>query len=686
MSKFSVIFSVIFAATLAYVPVCLGQTGAEASASSPSVLDTIVVTSGRNEERLRDVTSSVTVIDEETVKSSSATDVGQLLAQQGFEVAGFNAGGRALIIRGQGQEQSGTELTSPVLILFNGRRVITNEMDFTGMANVERVEIIRGPASLQYGPAAMGGVVNIITRRGTEDFKGYAEVGTGSFGLNKQKVSFSGMIGAFDFSLGFLRSEQDDYKTGAGWIWKYSSPGENTNFNTNFGFTLNENHRVGIDYYYLNISDSRCPPLSISYYNPKPLENGTYSTHDVSGSNIALIYDGKTSNNSLNWSASYATGRKRDNGVYSGGQLFDNIYDIDSISGILSYNGDLITATAGVDYIDYTVETSYAGGLPSQSGSSDLGGFASGKLHLLDDTLIFSAGGRYDRYEINANSAGNKATQTNFVPSVGVAYLPLSWLKLRANYAEGFRMPSPAQMVPSGNYLSSADLKPEKSKTYEFGIDAFYEFFSSSLTYFHTDVKDKIVSERTNIPNPTNPGYTWSKYVNIQGAEIAGFEFSISGDLGQAMNKDFTLRPYFTMNYLTKRKNKDYSASGSSVNFIGFDTLLNVSKTTYSFGVTFNEPNIHLTSNINARAARDRVSANWGDMGDKYPPTREDYVTYSNDLIVDFSLEKRIIDFNEKGHMNLRLEVNNMFDGYDEPYINYPMAGRNFYVGLAYEY
>jgi outer membrane receptor protein involved in Fe transport len=49
-------------------------------------------------------------------------------------------------------------------------------------------------------------------------------------------------------------------------------------------------------------------------------------------------------------------------------------------------------------------------------------------------------------------------------------------------------------------------------------------------------------------------------------------------------------------------------------------------------------------------------------------------------------VEKRVWDWGEKGHLNLRAEINNVFDAYDLAYLNYPGPGRNFYVGLGYEF
>ncbi|MDR1084262.1 MAG: TonB-dependent receptor plug domain-containing protein [Deltaproteobacteria bacterium] len=297
-----------------------------------SALDTIVVSSSRIEEEVREVTSNITVLTEEEINRSTAINLGRLLEQQGFQIEGYPGGGLRLNIRGIGQGTGSTELTSRVLILLNGRRIITNSMDFTGLANIERIEIIKGPAALQYGPSAMGGVINVITKHGDDKFKGYAEVGFGSYNLNTEKAGFSGKIKDFDFSLGFMHTDQNDYKTSYGWVWEHTQPGDTYNTNINMGYTFADKHPIGIDYYYLLINEAECPADEIPYYHPRPTYNDNFSKHDNQVSNIAFTYDGKTDGNKFLWSASYGTGKNRDNANWG-----NTFFEVDTVSGQVSY-------------------------------------------------------------------------------------------------------------------------------------------------------------------------------------------------------------------------------------------------------------------------------------------------------------------------------------------------------------
>jgi vitamin B12 transporter len=667
------IFFIVIGAIAMGVP-ALAQTGG--SLASGGVLDTIVVSSSRTSEAIREVTSNVTVVSEEEIRNSSAANLGELLAQQGFQISGYHGGIRLTI---RGLAQTNNEINTRVLILLNGRRIITTAMDLTGMANIERLEIIRGPAALQYGPSAMGGVVNVITRKGDADFKAGAEVGFGSFNLNKEKLYLSGMFGDFDFSLGYSRVDQDDYKVGLGWVLQNSSPGEANNTNLVLGYTFNDRHRIGLDVYSLFINGQECPGYDVSYYNPKPIIlNGPndYNSHDREIWNTALSYEGGLESEKLTWSFMGSMGRNIDHHFRNRTDPLI-FYTVKSFTGLVTYKSQFFDVTTGVDYVKYYSYSRTA----AETSMADLGGFLSSKVFLLERNLILSVGGRYDSYTSDNISYGSSSRTTNFVPSVGLAYIPVEWFKVRANYAQGFAMPLPEYVAGSSTYLPSPDLKPENSKTYEFGVDLSFDFLNASLTYFQTIWNNKMMSGT--VPGTINPdtGNPWYRYYNLQGAEVAGFELAISPDFGMVFDKDWSLKPHVNITYMTKRLNKDHSGGTQSVERLGFETLRDVPRISASFGIVFSHPELNLTTSVNARYVNGTVGGNWG-QGDPGGL----YFKYGSGPIYDFMVEKRIFDFGEKGHLNLRGELNNAFDRYDLAYLGYPRAGRNFYLGVSYEY
>ncbi|HEY1076798.1 MAG TPA: TonB-dependent receptor [Fontimonas sp.] len=133
----------------------------------PTELPTIVVTGTRTEHRLDESPVEVQLINAADIRRSGASDLAELLEREGGIYATRLAGrGSSIEIQGLSSEH--------VLILVDGRRMIgriNGAIDLTRLriGAIERVEIIKGPSSALYGADALGGVVNVITRRGAAE-------------------------------------------------------------------------------------------------------------------------------------------------------------------------------------------------------------------------------------------------------------------------------------------------------------------------------------------------------------------------------------------------------------------------------------------------------------------------------------------------------------------------------------
>ena len=159
--------------------------------SSITMMEETVVTAGRVEEKKKEITSNITVIDEEEIKNSSAANLGDLLIQKGIGHSHKYPGGLTPVgIRGLRSETLGVDLEGYVIILLDGHRIATGNASKIMTKNIERVEIIRGPASVQYGSAAIGGIVNVITRQGKGKPTFFAEGMLGSYGYVEKSAGF----------------------------------------------------------------------------------------------------------------------------------------------------------------------------------------------------------------------------------------------------------------------------------------------------------------------------------------------------------------------------------------------------------------------------------------------------------------------------------------------------------------
>ena len=645
--------------TVAALLLCGGAS--QLYAQTIATLEEVVVTASRAEESRREVSSNVTVISNEKIQASTAGTLDQLMEQNGFQV--INQGSQKIMfIRGMGQPSLGTELQSRVLVLVNGRRIGANNVAMMGIDKdgIERIEIVRGPTAVQYGSSAMGGVVNIITKKGKDGFRGSFEAGIGSDDLHKESLSLNGGGGGFDASFGLTQFGRDAYTVSGGDKWAHTGIGSSLSMNTDFGYTFAEFNRVGLNFNFYRQDDVESPDSGMSSTGPS---GTTYNIYDLGNRNLAFMYDGATSEKFFDWAARYSFGRDRQESDPShsswGGTPGVRYLDNKLFTARAGINGDIFSLDWGIDYLKYELDDE-----GDKSDSSDTGVYFSGRLRLLDERFIISAGGRYDNFSVGDASGNTK--DSNFAPSVGAAVLPAEWLKLRVNYAAGFRMPAPVEYTGGAWYESNKELVPEKSKTVEFGSDVNYKSFDAGATWFHTNWDDKIYAKEV-------ATWVW-QFVNLKKSVISGLEFTAGEDIGNAAGWNFKLRPYFSLTLLTERKNGD----DDEVADVGSKILPNTPRATLTYGIDLRHNANDFAVNANAVyfsdiLTRDRRSGS---------PTYYDYIHYGSGTVFNMSVEKGIYKWKENGGLKLRAEINNVFDAANMPYIDYPGPGRNFYFGL----
>lgn len=657
-----------------YLPVVLclpiiavsGKTGfAEDSTVTSTVMDEVVVTESRIEETKREVTANLSVISRETIEQSPSRNLGDLLTEQGLgHIQKYPGALTSISIRGFRSDTHGNDLQGKVLILLDGRRAGSGNAVKFQTKNIERVEIIRGPGAVQYGSAGIGGVVNVITKTGKNNSL-FVEGGYGSFDKTEGSVGGTAVFKGFDFAGALSYLSSGDYETGGGDTFKNTGIDDQISASLNGGYSFSDTHRIGMIFTGTSVEGAG----NAGYISNIDLDD--YS--DKSNFSLDTKYTGSTADENSQWMARFFFGSDENtwmNPTRSNPDFWDtgipSENNTDQLGAQAQYSTkiDNHTLTAGFDWVDYQIEKTYS---PQETAYSNSALFFLGKGSYLGDRLIANLGLRYDWFEVEvAEPAGSTESQSHLTPKFGLAWLANDNIKLRAQYAQGFMMPSANQLASDSisfgqRVVGNPDLDPEKSQTYEAGIDYTRNALFTSLTYFYTEFEDKIVTSYL-----FDGSQSWD---NIGDATVAGLELEVSYDLGEPMGLEWEVRPYLNATFLTDNEDEE---TGEDLKYIS-DTNLSTGLVVSDGNGTFCRFNLAYYSS--------QTVEDW-ESGIYPAPTYElDSIT-----VADLTAAWKFLESEQHGDFTVRGEIQNLFDQ-DYTYVKgYPMPGVSFFLSLRWDY
>ena len=458
----------------------------------------VVVTAAAVPEDAATLGVAATVVDRAAIERSRATTVADLLRSvPGVDVAqsGGAGGVTSLFLRGTNSNSAlvlvdGVKLNSPY---FGGV-----DLSSLGTANVERIEIVRGPFSALYGSEALGGVVQVITRRAVADgFAGQAHFGLGNASAREGGVNAALRSGPVGVSAGFRRG------TIAGDLPNEFFEG--TDLSAALDVQLGANAKAGVT---VRRESSRTG-IPFSGATPTPLRATTADTTLVSvplslalGARTTLEAAGTFADDSPTytdpddpWGFTFSETKAR----RAGGRV------------VLSHVAGANRISVGTDYEQTKVdnEDSYGvqlDGLTTRTWSV----FAEDRLSLADDRVAITAGVRRDE-----NSAFGASTN----PRVALSWTVAPALKVRAAAGSAFRAPSTGELYYP--FSGNPGLQPEESVSYEAGAEwTISRGFVFEASLFRSDVKDLIRYDFATFAN-----------VNVGRARMTGAEAVVSGVL-----------------------------------------------------------------------------------------------------------------------------------------------------------
>lgn len=177
---------------------------------APSLAETVVAAT-RSPQPLTDLVADISVVDRETIESSGATGLADLLGRlPGVEFSRNGGPGTTTGVFLRGAESRFTA------VFIDGVRVdsqSTGGAPWEGipLGLIDRIEVLRGPAGAVYGSDALGGVVQIFTKRGENGTAPYVGAGVGSHGTTKVEAGISGASGTVDYALGLERDNSKGF-------------------------------------------------------------------------------------------------------------------------------------------------------------------------------------------------------------------------------------------------------------------------------------------------------------------------------------------------------------------------------------------------------------------------------------------------------------------------------------------
>lgn len=457
----------------------------------------IVVSATRIETPLNQVGSSVTVITDDEIERNqrrSLPDVLQTVPGLNIVQTGGPGGKTSVFMRGSNSNHTkvlidGIDANDPSQDgVFDFGQVLT--------ADIARVEVLRGPQSSLYGSDALGGVIDIVTKKGEGPPRFTGMLEGGSFDTFNQSASASGSISRFNYSFNIAHFLVDDTPVTP---LNLLPPGrkrindsyENTTLSTKLGVDLTD--AFGLDAV-ARYTDSTLffTGEDFSVFPSVPAadqsEQHAQQLFTRGQAHLALFDDAFKNTVGVAYTLYRTEIQAPDTGF---GLPPPNVNHGDRIK--FDWQGNIALAkrhhlVLGVEDLEDRLLES-----PISVENGNVAGFAELQSEIVHD-LFAAASARYDENERFGGKATWRIAPSYLVPKIGT--------KLKASYGTGFKAPSLTQLFvsfPAFNFFANPNLRPEESEGYDFGFEQplANDRVRFGATYFHNEIKNLINANAT---------------------------------------------------------------------------------------------------------------------------------------------------------------------------------------------
>lgn len=528
----------------------------------------VKVTASRVAKELMDVNMAVSVVTAEDIRRSNARNVGELLADiPGVQI--MNDGGQGMkriSIRGENAFRT--------LILIDGQKMAEHK-SMSGApllidpSQIERIEVIKGPASVLYGSDALGGVINIITKKAAnvplqaDVSMGYESAAKGRSGA----VTLSGTKDGLHYRVNASAQHQGSLDTPMGEMPHtfFSSKGASAFV----AYDVNPDMQVGgsLEYYDLSFGsgDITTPGFAVDVPDWKRMKAAVFlEQQNLTDTLVRVRTDAffQRSDKSMTNTVMPAPGMKvqpiAENttdqlgfSVQTDWQLGERHY---LVSGYEFEHDHLDADSITRGFMRPNAKPMVMGDKTYDGYQQSHAVYASMESELIENVTA-NYGLRYTWVKTDMDTTDNKkqktthgdGTDSKLVFNAGLLWRADEHLTFRANYAQGYRSPilqelyiDTAMGLGSGTTYANPNLKPETSDTYELGMRWTSNVVTSDLTLFYSEADDYISTAYVATLNG-------NQYQNVDHAKTIGAEWC-----GSVRIAETGFEPYASFTWLER--------------------------------------------------------------------------------------------------------------------------------------
>jgi vitamin B12 transporter len=618
--------------------------------STPSIQHEVVVTATRLETPVKEIASSVTVITRERLEQSKkATVIEALQEVLGVSIIQNGPPGAAasVFLRGANSEHTlilmdGVELNDPI----SPSRSF--DLAHLTLDNIERIEILRGPQSTLYGSDALGGVVNIITKKGQGKPRFSLSSVAGSYGTIITSAGINGSTERMHYSLGTSYFRSDGFSAASA---NYEGNEEKDGYRNltiwgRLGFRLSDNLDVDLILRTLNTQIDIDNAGGAQGDDPNNVQdyNALFIKTQIRNLMLNNRWELKLGLSLVDYDRQHENPTDETHLLDSENGFFKSkLFQIDWQNNLFLHETN--TFTLGIDYQQEQGESEYnSDGVWGPFSSI----FPSRRAHVtgfyLQDQIrlanqFFATFG----LRLDDHSQFGSAVTYRLAPAF---FIEATQTKFRATYGTAFKSPSLYQLYAPGAFLGpigNAELNPEKSIGWDIGVEQ--QLLGGkvllAVTYFYNDYKDLINFDFL------------QGYMNIGKAESKGTEILIQA----RPFDDMSLNATYTR---TEAKDKDTDAD-----------LLRRPKQKFSASLNYN---FQKKANINLTFIR------IGEQDDM------DFSTfpYTRLTLPSYSLLNAAVSFNFASSFQIFCRLDNIFNKEYEMIKGYGTPGFSVYGGLNF--